>query len=114
MLKPLCFVLAFSTVVVAQNAAVSFEQLTIAATAIGFDQATYLPAGQPVPQRCIGFLETATVRIRVDGTVPTAAIGTLVPIGAKVEVVGQDNIRKFRAIRTGGTSGVLPTTCYPQ
>lgn len=93
-------------------AAMTFEQLTIADTALGLDQATVQTGGK-VAMRCIGVLETAAVRIRVDGTSPTASIGQLVAVGSLVDLRGVDNIRKFKAIRTGGTSGVLPMTCFP-
>ncbi len=97
----------------AQRAAVSFEQLTISTTAIGWASTTVAPAANaPEVTYCVGILETADVRYGVDGTNPTSSVGHLLRAGDQLEVVGIDNIRRFRAIRAGSTNGVLPTTCY--
>ena len=102
-----------STPVSAQDVSAStFEQLTVADTAVNLDASTVIVNGRALA-RCVGVLETAAIRIRVDGTAATASIGQLVPVGALVDIVGSQNIRRFSAIRTGGTSGVLPMTCYP-
>lgn len=54
-------------------------------------------------------LETAQIRVSCGG-VPTAAGAEGSPImevGEVIEVWGQQDMRSFRAIRTGGTSGSL-------
>lgn len=106
-------VLATSVVAVAQDVpALSTEQLTIADSAVSLASATVSPPGGPAAQYCRGILETAEVRARVDGTAPTASVGPVIPPGALVELRGADTIRRFQAIRTGSTSGVLALTCY--
>jgi hypothetical protein len=104
---------AISATLIAQdNPAVSFEQLTVTASVQTLARATVNPSGKPAAQYCSGLLETADVRVRVDGPDPTATIGQFVPVGATVRLRGADTIRRFAAIRTGGTSGVLAMTCY--
>ena len=92
--------------------AVSFEQLTIATSSVSLAGATRNPAGLSAAQFCTGLLETADVRIRVDGTAPTSTVGQLIPTGAMLSLRGADTIRQFAAIRTGASSGTLALTCY--
>lgn len=93
-------------------AAMSFEQLTVANASKVLADATLMTGGK-VAARCVGVLETASVRIRVDGTAASATVGTLVQPGSFVDIRGVDNVRRFSAFRTGTTSGVLPLTCFP-
>ena len=92
--------------------AISFEHLTLAATASGIAATTRNPSGSPAAQFCSGLVETADIRIRVDGTAPTASVGSLAQAGATVELAGADTLRRFSAIRTSGTSAGLALTCY--
>lgn len=86
----------------------AFEQVTVAAAAIGLTAATYDPVGGNGPAKCATLLlETAQIRYRVDGTNPTATVGTPMEIGERVTIWGTADLKNFRAIRTGGTSGVL-------
>jgi len=106
-------VLVGVTPAVAQDvAAMSFEQLTVAGSSTTFTAST-VNVGGKAAARCVGVLETAPIRIRVDGTAATATVGELVPVGATVDLRGVDNVRKFSAWRTTTVSGVLPMTCYP-
>jgi hypothetical protein len=112
MLAVLAILVGVSTPAGAQDiAAMSFEQLTVANTALGLSDSVLMTGGK-VAARCVGVLETATVRIRVDGTSPTASVGQLIAVGSLVDIRGVDNVRRFKAIRTGSTSGVLPMTCF--
>jgi hypothetical protein len=53
-------------------------------------------------------LETAQIRYTVDGvTAPTTTVGTLLEIGESLLLWGTQDIQNFKAIRTGGSSGVL-------
>ena len=92
--------------------AIAFEHLTVAGTAVSLAPGTTNPSGKPAAQYCRALAETAELRGRVDSGVPTSTVGTLIPVGATVELRGADSIRLFQAIRTGGTSGALPFTCY--
>lgn len=86
------------------------EPITVAATAIGFTDATIsVGAGHPSATVATCRLETAAIRYRIDGTAPTTTVGLLVNPLESFTVVGNDAMRAFLAIRTTGTSGAL--TC---
>ena len=95
-----------------ERPAISFEQLTIAATALNLAGTTINPPNQSAAQQCHGIVETADVRVRIDGTAATGSVGNLVPVGAIVHVRGADSLRRFSVIRAGGTSAALALTCY--
>ena len=69
-----------------------------------------IPAGM-VPVRATLTLETAQIRYRYDGVLdPTATEGHVMDAGDAFTLEGVDNIRNFRMLRTGSTSGVLSRT----
>lgn len=82
----------------------AFEQITVAATAIGPTAATVANA-----LRGVFVVETADVRYRVD-SVPTATVGMLLPVGSELTVYGND-VRNITFIRTGGVSATIDA-CY--
>lgn len=89
---------------------IAFEQLTVAASSVGFTAAKILPngAGSTIQANIASCrLEAAEIRFTIDGTTPTTTVGTLLEIGDYVVVTGYDSIVRFRAIRTGAVSGVL-------
>lgn len=95
--------------VAAQN--VTYEAVTFTGTATGFATATITPPGQPQLVTCEGKLETAQIRVRYDGTLPTAAEGTLFDVGDVIRIDGHQALDLFRGIRTGATSGVIRFHC---
>jgi hypothetical protein len=80
----------------------AYESVTIADSAIGLTSATYKAA-----TRAEMTLETAQIRIRSDGTAPTASEGRPVGVGDDIILKSAGQIAAFEAIRTGGVSGVL-------
>lgn len=92
-----------------------FEQITVDNTAGGVAMTTtkITPVGQPQAQYASCRLETAEIRYTLDGTAPTTTVGTLLEIGDTLPIAGHDRLFKFRAIRTGATSGVLDCTYTP-
>lgn len=88
---------------------IAFEQITVAATAIGFTATSITPQGPPATT-AVCRLETAQLRYTVNGTTPTTTVGTLWEVGEMVQFNGHDILVNFRAIRTGGTSGQLDCT----
>lgn len=88
-------------------AAATFEQITVANTAIGFTAAKIDPVGGPQMNVASCRLETAEVRFSYDGTTPTSSVGTLLEIGDVFYIAGHDQLLQFRAIRTGASSGQL-------
>lgn len=71
-----------------------FMQLTVSSTAVALPA---LNVFQPV--YALVQCETANVRYTLDGTTPTASIGMLLVAGSAVEVWGNGDIGRFRAIR---------------
>lgn len=54
-----------------------------------------------------GTVETAQIRWLANGTAPTASVGHIADVGGIIELWGAGTLKKFRAIRTGGVSGVI-------
>lgn len=102
--------LVLATTLSAQGA-ISYESITVANTAIGITSSVYTVSGKNA-SKCVASLETAQIRVRLDGTNPTSSEGVLVEIGQSLTIDGFVNIKAFRAIRTGSTSGVLKVHCY--
>lgn len=109
----LACVLALTVPMSAQFRYVAFEQITVAATAIGFTSAT-ISAGnghiQANSASCRN--ETAQIRFTIDGTTPTTTVGTLLEIGDSFILSSPDLLQNFKAIRTGSTSAKLSCSYF--
>ena len=94
-------------------ASLDFETITVADTAIGFTAAKIAPdvinGSRPVSKVFITN-ETAEIRFRLDGSDPSSTVGHLMAVGDSIIIDGADKIYRFKAIRTGGTSGTLSVT----
>lgn len=92
------------------------EALTIDATAggVALASATTDPAGRRQAVYCRGVLETAQIRMLDNGDAPTTTVGTLVDVGATIELFDSRYLRAARFIRTGASSGAVHFTCYPE
>lgn len=88
----------------------AFETITVADTSIGITSSLLTPAYSQQPNYAICTLATAEIRFRVDGTAPTSAVGHILSIGTPLYLNSQEELYGFKAIRTGGTSGVLSCT----
>lgn len=76
------------------------QKLTVAASA----------AGLTVPSEvnyAVMSVETGAMRVRVDGTSPTASIGFLVSAGQELKVFGEDQLNNLKMIRVTSDSAVL-------
>jgi hypothetical protein len=102
--------LALTLPAIASDSA-SYEALTVADTAVGITATTYKPTGQPPMVRCTARLETAQIRMRDDGTAPTAAVGTPIEIGDVLTFATAADAQRAKFIRTGATSGTLHVRC---
>jgi hypothetical protein len=92
----------------AQQHSTTFEQVTVANTAIGITAAiTSGMAG------CGVRLETAQVRWRVDAS-PTSSVGTLLEVGDTITFTRIEDAQRVKFIRTGTTSGLLDVWCWSQ
>ncbi len=80
----------------------AYEAVTVADTAIGLTAATYTTAAQ------VAFctLETAEIRYRLDAGTPTNLVGHPLEPLQSIILMGYQ-LPKFKAIRTGATSGSL-------
>lgn len=87
-----------------------FEQITVAASSIGFTSTKIAPSGRQQATIAICRLETAQIRFTINTTVPTTTVGTLWESGEERHFNGYDVLFNFRAIRTGATSGSLACT----
>lgn len=114
MRRLLCAVLLLTALTSAARAAVylAFEQITVTNSAIGFTAAKInnTDGSHPAAVQASCRLRTAEVSYTIDGTTPTASVGTLLEVGDTLLLNGPDILNTFRAIRTGATSGQLDCT----
>lgn len=84
--------------------------ITVSTTALGLTAATYdqSAAGGPKATQALVSIETNSVRVTVDGTAPTSAVGLLVTAGSTFVVCG-NNIALLRAIRVSADAGMQAT-----
>lgn len=87
------------------------ERITVAATAIGFTTTTYKPTSGDRKGICASIAkcvpEGADIRYRIDGTDPTSSIGRRIYEDSVFYIIGSENIKRFKAIRTTSTSATL-------
>ena len=89
----------FATIAWADN----YQTLTVAGTSIGLTSTYYAGARYAMCR-----LETAEIRYTKDGTTtPTSSVGMLMEPLEFIILENPNQIKNFRAIRTGTTSGVL-------
>lgn len=105
-------VLALAAPAFAQSDFSTYESVNVTASAVGLTSTTYRPTNQPQMQSCLGRLETAEVRYRVDGVDPTSAEGMLLEPGDLVPLMTNAEMAAVRFIRTTGLSGTLKVTCW--
>jgi hypothetical protein len=80
----------------------AYEAITVAGTAVGLTAATILGK-----ETAIITVETAQVRVTLDGTTPTSTVGHILEVGDVLEIDSSEGLTKASFIRTGGTSGTL-------
>jgi glutamate synthase domain-containing protein 3 len=84
------------------NQTLAFEQLTVGQTAVAFTREKLSHVVKAVIT-----VETNAVRIRTDGTAPTASIGLLIPAGTILELTGTAELYGFKAICKEGTGNAI-------
>lgn len=97
---------------VSQLSTVAFEQITVAAAAIGLTTANVRGYGSNrfAAEKAVIIVEAAQIRWRDDGTDPTTSVGMVANPGTVLTFDNRDRLEKFRAIRTGSTSATLSIT----
>jgi len=89
--------------------AFAYESITVSNTAVGFTPSVYNPTGHKA-QVAFVTCEDASIRFRIDGTAPTASEGHLLNSGDSTTIEGYENIKNFKAIRTGASNATLRVT----
>lgn len=79
-----------------------FESITVSTVAVSLTEATYGGCSHALIT-----VEGATVRFRLDGTAPTAAIGHEAFADDTIELESPDELQKFRAIRRDSIDATL-------
>ena len=80
----------------------AYEDLTVAATSVGFTAATYLNANYATVH-----VEGGPVRFRLDGGTPTATVGDTLEIGDDLILDSAHQVADVRFIRRDGASATL-------
>ena len=84
--------------------AVSGEQLTVSTTALGFTAGTLRPTGSDPIYRAVVHVNVGVVRMRYDGTNPTATVGISLGAGSTYTVDGLPNVSQVRMISQDGAN----------
>ncbi len=93
-----------------------FDTQTISTVALGITStklSTNLAGG--VRKRAVKAfvtVETNTIRVRWDGTDPTASVGHALTAGSSITIIGEDNVAKFKMIRASVDATVMITLYY--
>ncbi len=93
-----------------------FEKITVSSTAVGFtaSKITINQEGGFTKRAVKAFVtvETNSVRIRMDGTDPTTALGHLLTAGDGLLITGEQNISRARFIAAASDGAVHVTFYY--
>lgn len=103
-------VIMFLLIPIVSFAADNCETITVAATAIGFTSGN-ISRGNFEAREALCINQSGQIRYWTDGTDPTSTTGIVLEIGQALYLDKRGDITKFKAIRTGSTSGVL-SCCY--
>ena len=90
------------------------ESITIDATVggVGLTASKIRPTGGHAREavRVLITVETAEIRYTYNGTAPTTTVGHILNVDDALTLYGQPSIDRFKAIRTGATSGTIKVT----
>lgn len=89
--------------------AFAFESLTVSTAVKSFTTATAFPSGTPGARLATCTTETDSIRYRFDSGDPTSSVGHSAAANSTLLVYGANNIRNFKAIRSG--SGDVTVRC---
>lgn len=87
----------------------TLESLTIDNTVggVALSASKYAVVNRPNAALAFLSLETAQIRFTLDGTAPTTTVGHILDSGQNLTLRSSNEIARFRAIRTGASSGVI-------
>ena len=83
------------------------EKITIATTPIGFTSTIVKDGHINKAYEAFFVVEDAQFRYTTDGTDPSTTVGLLAEIGDTINISGESDVNRFKAIRTGATSAVI-------
>lgn len=99
-----------------QSPAGDFETITVSSTAIGptSSKAEIVQTGGFHKRAIKAFItvESNSVRMRFDGTSPTASVGHLLANGDSVTIQGESNVSKLKFIRVTNDATIQVTYFY--
>jgi hypothetical protein len=103
-------IVAASALAYAQSA-FSHQALTISTAVVKIADTTRRPSTAVYATWCSGTLEGGPIRYMYHGETPTAITGEPLIVGERITIAGQNNIARFRAIRSAAVDGVVRFTC---
>lgn len=83
-----------------------FEKLTVSTAVVAFTASNYSGRNVSASKAKI-FCQTAAIYCRWDGTDPDSSTGFIMAANQILDLDHPDDIKRFRAIRLGGSDGVL-------
>lgn len=89
--------------------AFDYESILVSSTAIGLTAAKRNPTDEAAAERVFCTVETESIRYRIDGPNPLATEGHLVTSGQKIELLGSNALRNFKAIAVAGDATLKVT-----
>lgn len=102
-MKKICLALVLVLLMATSAFAIVFESITVADTAIGLTSTNL----DWTKTTAFCTVETSQIRFLYDGTTPTASVGHVANVGDAINLESYEELRNFKAIRTGAASGVL-------
>ena len=88
------------------------ETLTVTGTPVGVTAGFIPTITGPNVLGASFVVETAPIRITLDGTTPTASVGILFQPGDFVTLSSEADVKNFKAVRTTSTSATLYVTYF--
>ncbi len=90
----------------------AYEEITISSAAKKLTEATYNISGWGIAQKAVVQVLDAGIRVKLDGTDPSASTGFAESQGSSFALESVSEIINFRAIRKGGSDGKIIVTYY--
>lgn len=105
-----------SSFVTDETPATGFDTQTISTVSLSIAAAKlqiYQAGGfNKKPVKAFVTVETNSIRVRWDGTAPTASVGHLLTAGSSLTIIGESNVTNFRMIRATADAVVMITLYY--
>lgn len=90
----------------------SFETVTVTNAAVGLTATTYKPTAKPQMDHCVFTVESADIRIRFDGTDPTASVGIPILQNSTFTLDSNEDMQQLKMIRQAAVSATVTAACW--